>query len=472
MDKSHANGYLPLGRAVKSEFPFADDWTNLNQGIIYDRLILYIYFITNQDIGSFGSIPNFIASRMRHYQTQCELRPDAFIRFERPQLINESRQALASLVNAPPNTVAFVSNTTEGVNAILRNMKWAAKDVLISFSTAYFGVRNAVDFVTDYFPTVEHRIVRLDYPLEDAEVLSIFQNTVNAIIAEGKVPRLAIIDAVSSLPGVVFPWTDMVKICKKHDTISLVDGAHGVGMTQLDLTATDPDFFVSNCHKWLHVPRGCALFYAPIRTQHLVPSGLSTSLAYTSPQDKETSRTTPMPQGDPDEPQNAFINNFGWVGTRDDAPYMCVKDAIAWRRDVLGGEDRIISYLQDLNKRGIARVAEILGTEFLENKAATLTNCPLGNVRLPLRVGEEGDGGSVSVSPEEWPRVVNWMERVFVNEYKTFVAHVKVDNRVWVRISAQVYLDLQDYEFAGNMLKEICERIGRGEYKKGAGAGA
>lgn len=34
----------------------------------------------------------------------------------------------------------------------------------------------------------------------------------------------------------------------------------------------------------------------------------------------------------------------------------------------------------------------------------------------------------------------------------------------WVRLSAQVYLDLDDFEFVGQAVKSVCEAIERGEH--------
>jgi len=446
-----SDGFATFGHALKPEFPFDPEWRNLNQG-------------------SFGTVPNAIMARRAHYQTQYELRPDAFIRREIPRLLDESRAEVAKLINAPVQSVVFVPNATEGVNTVLKNLQWNedGKDVMISFNTIYDDCARAEDFVVDYFKDkVDVAEITLTYPIEDDEIIALFKERVKRIEAEGKRARLALFDIVSSNPGVLFPWEAMVSACRELGIMSLLDGAQGIGMVHLDMTATSPDFMVTNCHKWLHVPRGCAVFHVPERNQHLIPSSLATARGYIPQNNHREGRTQPMP--DDGTGKNHFVRNFEWTGTRDDSPFLCVKDAIAWRRDVLGGEDRIISYLQDLNLKGIQHVADKLGTTYLQNKSGTLMNCGMGNVALPLWVGEGGKArappGQAVLSKEDAPKAFNWMQDKMFDEYKTFMALWVRWDRFWVRISAQVYLEMGDYEWAGRVLGELSERAAKGEFK-------
>jgi selenocysteine lyase/cysteine desulfurase len=274
--------------------------------------------------------------------------------------LDESREALEDLVNAPRNTVVFVGNATEGVNTVFRNLQWNedGKDVIIFFSTIYEACAKITDFVVDYFGTsrVVSKEIQLQYPLEDDEIIQRFRNAVAEVEAEGKRARICVFDVVSSKPGVVFPWEELCKVCEELGVLSLVDGAQGVGMVRLDLTKADPDFFTSNCHKWLFVPRGCAMFYVPKRNQHLIATTLATSHGYVP---KTAQRGTPLPP----KAKSPFVSNFEFTGTKDVSGYLAVKDAIAWRRDTCGGEERILAYLWDLNKRGTKHVAEKLETK-------------------------------------------------------------------------------------------------------------
>lgn len=399
-----------------------------------------------------------------------EARPDPFIKWDLPFLNDESRAAVAKFINAPLETIVFVINATEAVNTVLRNIVWNedGKDIILSFGTIYDACARAADFVTDYFPSkVDMVEIDLLYPLDNDEILAKFREEVKKLEAEGKRARLALFDVVSSNPGVLFPWEAVVATCRELGIISLVDGAQGIGMGPLEISAANPDFFVTNCHRWLHAPRGCAVFHVPLRNQPLISSTLGTARGYVPKHPERGHRTQPLPDGDG---KNYFVRNFEWVGARDDSAYLCMKDAIAWRRDVLGGEDRILAYLWDLNKRGIAKVAEILDTSYLENKAGTLTNCAMANVTLPLWVGERGreraPEGHTVLRKEKANTAFNWIQMTLVEEYKTSMAVYYWRDRFWVRISAQVYLDMEDYEWAGRTLKEVCARVAKEEFRK------
>lgn len=221
---------------------------------------------------------------------------------------------------------------------VLRSLLWSedGKDEIIHFSTIYGGIGKTVDYVVDStYGRVSSRSIELIYPISDDAIIAKFRRAVQES-SQLKRPRAAVFDVVSSVPGVCFPYKEMVSTCRELGILSIVDGAQGVGMLELDMTALDPDFFVSNCHKWLLVPRGCAVFYVPQRNQHLIRSTVPTSHGYV-PLPEAAPRANPLPL----TTKSVFVNAFEYIGTLDNSPYLCVKDALDFRKRVLGREARI-----------------------------------------------------------------------------------------------------------------------------------
>lgn len=398
---------------------------------------------------------------------------------------------------------------------------WSADghDEILHFGTIYDACGKTVAYLRDSTKgLVQGRSIELAYPISDAAIVQKFREAVTrARTVEGKRPRLAIFDTVSSLPGARFPFERLVATCRELGILSLVDGAQGVGMLPLDLARLDPDFFVSNCHKWLFVPRACAVFYVPPRNQHLVRSTLPTSHsyvpdpAYTAESAVDASSMLPTSTDDDIEGgkvkekktqgsredstseagSSSFAEMFAYVGTLDNSPYLCVKDAIEWRKKVLGGEDRIREYCFGLAQEGGGKVAEILGTWVMQNQEGTLIHCFMVNVALPLVIAppsntkkqqvEDGHNdelekayvGATQVRGEETiipykdaQRIWEWMTKVLVEEYQTFIPVYYHVGRFWVRLSAQVYLDMDDFEWTGRTLKELSDRVARKEYEQ------
>ncbi len=302
------------------------------------------------------------------------------------------------------------------------------------------------------------REISLTYPIEDADLLSLFRDAIKASRANGKTPRLAMFDTVSSLPGVRMPFERLTAICKEEGILSLVDGAHGVGHLPLDLSALDPDFFATNVHKWFFVPRGCAVLYVPERNQHLIRSSLPTSHGFV-PKTAST-RTNPLPPSSKSE----FVNNFEFVGTIDNTNYLVIPEAIKFREDVCGGEKAIMKYNFKLAKEGGKAAAKILGTTILDNSTATLTECCIVNVLLPLEINSSKISGKSCVDPGNGMLATQWMQSTLIEDFKTFIPIYFFQEKWWARLSGQVYLEMADFEWAGLALKEICERAGKGEF--------
>ena len=224
---------VPFGHAMReAHFNFAPSYTPLNHG-------------------AFGTYPTTVLKRLRRCQELAEARPDTFIRWDIPRELDSSRAALASFLDVPASEIVLIQNATTGVNTVLRSLRYEKEDVIIYFSTLYGACEKTVSYVCE---TTDAEAVGIDlhYPCKDEQVVEKFRLAIRNVNEQpGKKVRIAIFDTVTSLPGVRVPWEDLCSICREQGILSMVDGAHGIGHIRLDLKGADPDFFVSNCHKWV-----------------------------------------------------------------------------------------------------------------------------------------------------------------------------------------------------------------------------
>ncbi|KAK9329334.1 pyridoxal phosphate-dependent transferase [Lipomyces starkeyi] len=427
----------PFGHDLRKYFLFDSDYISLNHG-------------------SFGTYPVVVRDHLRKQQDEAEAQPDKYIRYTYPELLDRSRAAVAEVLSVSVNECVFVQNATSGVNTVLRNLVYTPADVIIYFDTIYGACKKTILSICETTPATCRKV---DYQFmvdSHQDIVQKFKDLVNMIKKEGLVPKVAIFDTIVSLPGVRFPFETLVKMCKDEGVLSLVDGAHGIGHIPLDLKQLDADFFTSNCHKWLFTPRGCAVLHVPVRNQALIRTTYPTSPGFNPFENSNV----PNPHLALTPGKTQFETLFEFIATADSSPYTCVPSALAFRRDVCGGEDNILQYIQYIVAQGTDAVASMLGTEVMATDASSsvdeLRNCALANVRLPLSIGTAADA---DVAAEDVDEICNWMQKTMADKFHTFLPIFFYGGHLWARFSGQVYLEGSDFEWAGTLLRGLCKVI-------------
>lgn len=86
--------------------------------------------------------------------------------------------------------------------------------------------------------------------------------------------------------------------------------------------------------------------------------------------------------------KSSFVLLFEFVGTLDVSPYFCIEEALKFRREVCGGEEKIMKYCEEISSEAGRLAVKILGTDVMQNDTESLTKCAFANVRLPLEIGD------------------------------------------------------------------------------------
>ncbi|KAF8908098.1 pyridoxal phosphate-dependent transferase [Gymnopilus junonius] len=405
-------------------------------------------FFTNSDRillnhASFGTIPKPVQRACEALTRECEGDPDLFIRDQLFGRVSAAREALSKIVGADPDSCVFISNVATATNTVLRNFDWSSEDYIIHTDAIWESISLAVKSISNAPRT---SVFDLGESLSHELILKRFRAHINNVKKEMRLrsmeplsksrdsPKIVVImESITANPSLLLPWRDMVKICREENVWSIVDAAHSLGQerAEINLTETDPDFWMANCSKWYFAHRGCALLYVPFRNQDMIQSQLLPGL--------------PLPLRGA-EPTN-FIHKFFWAGLIDPVPYLSVEFAIAFRRR-LGGEKKINDYCHSLAVEGGRLVAKILGTKVMDSTEEGELTANMTNFELPI---------PSTIKPSK--EMFFLFQDELIGVHNTFVPPFYYKGRWYARASAQIYNDLSDFEHLGEALVETCRKI-------------
>lgn len=219
--------------------------------------------------------------------------------------LEEARGCLAVFVGADADDLAFVPNATTGINTVLRSLSFDMNDEILVTSHTYNACRNAAAWVANRAGAV---VRQADVPFPVAHPDQVVDAVLEAVTRR---TRLVVLDHVTSPTGVVFPVEELIASLTDRGIDTLIDGAHAPGMISLNLRTLGATYYTGNCHKWLCSPKGAAfLWVRRDRQEEIVP--LTISHGYNDPAPRRSS----------------FRRLFDWVGTVDPTPYLCVAEAI------------------------------------------------------------------------------------------------------------------------------------------------
>lgn len=397
---------MSTGRSFSTS-PFRDHWT-LDPNIVF------------LNHGSYGACPIPVLTAQSEIRTAMEREPLRFKLREWEPLLDSAREQFAAFLGSPPQSLAFLMNSTTGVNTVLRSLRLGASDEILITNQEYPACRNVVHAISeDTGATIV--TAEVPYPIADS------QQVVDAIaIAITSRTKIVLIDHVVSQTSIINPIEQIAKLLKEKGVELLVDGSHAPGMFPLNLRGLGATFYVGNCHKWLCAPKGTGFIYVDENRRSSIRP-LVIGHGATADHTK----------------RGRFWCEFDWQGTHDPSGYLSIPAAL--------------SFLDSLIPGGHAELMQ--RNHALALAGASLVEAALGTTRT---VPESMLGSMVSVV---LPKKLRGLEPLVLHdilfdqysiEVQCIPAHDSPESIL--RISAHAYNSIEQYTYLAESLSDLMNR--------------
>jgi len=369
--------------------------------------------ITFLNHGSFGACPKPVLHAQQEWRERLERQPLQFLGHDIEPLLDHALSELAAFVKCPADDIAFIANATTGVNTVLRSLSFTTGCELLTTNHEYNACRNALNYVAER-SNVTVVIAEIPFPIESPQ-----QITEAVLEKVSERTQLVLLDHVASQTGLIFPLTELVHQFRELGIETLIDGAHAPGMLPLNLSELGATYYTGNCHKWLCAPKGSAFLYVhPDRQDVIRP--LTISHGANSPR-RDRSR---------------FRLEFDWMGTSDPSSHLSVPTAIDFMGTLLPGG---WVELMDHNHQLAIAARRVL--------------CQTLEVPPPCPDTLLGALAVVPLPNGDW----STLHDALLEQYQIEVPIVPWGHASGrqVRISAQIYNSLEQYEYLAVALKTL-----------------
>ena len=229
---------------VRREFLISDELAYLNSGTL-GPMPKPVYYAVVDSYRALAADPG--RENTRHNAAQGDV-----------------RAKLAAFVNADPTEIALTRNTTEGMSFIANGLDLAAGDeVLVSFHEHPGGLQPWKLKAKRQGVVVKE----LPFPIPTPDPSGIVTRFADAITPRTKVISVS---HVTFPTGCMLPVRELAALARSRGILTVVDGAHAIGMLRLDMHDLGVDFYASSPYKWLGAPVGTGFLYLRRESQERV----------------------------------------------------------------------------------------------------------------------------------------------------------------------------------------------------------
>jgi len=230
---------------VRNKFPYLDN------GIIY---------FNHAATGPFSSI---VVNRLSNMlKEKSEYNIDDYASFLK--VVEETKILLAELINCNVDRIAFVDNTSNGLNMLAQSIDWKKGDRILL---------NDIEFPANVYPflNLKRLGVEVDFVKSENGIVTADQ-IINSIKSETK---LISVSFVQFLSGYKVDLEKIGNYCRANNIIFSVDGIQGIGAVRIDVKKCKIDFLSCGTQKWLLGMQGLAFIYVDEELQKkMIPANV------------------------------------------------------------------------------------------------------------------------------------------------------------------------------------------------------
>lgn len=199
---------------------------------------------------SSGPLPIPAVERIKEFiRDRSEDRIEDYAEFIR--IMGDTKSQLAEILNTLPSRIAFLDNTSNGLNLLAQSLNWKKGDRILL---------NDIEFPANVYPflNLKGRGVEVDFVKSNRNVVS------SADIIEAIKPetRLISVSYVQFLSGYRIDLTEIGEACRESDIILSVDAIQAVPAVELDVNKSNVSFISCGTQKWMLGLPGLAFVYA------------------------------------------------------------------------------------------------------------------------------------------------------------------------------------------------------------------
>jgi len=161
---------------------------------------------------------------------------------------------VAGFLGTDPDEIVMTTNTTEGMGFAANALDLQEGDEVLT--TLHFHPYNNCWFICRDRGNI--RVTELELPTPAQSKEEIIDSFAQAITPQTRVMSFCHINFST---GLRMPVMELCQLARDNGIITVVDGAHAIGMLDYDLHELGCDFYASSPHKWLCAPPGTGVFY-------------------------------------------------------------------------------------------------------------------------------------------------------------------------------------------------------------------